>query len=164
LGVVKHGEINLKNTDLEIRSIYGPKLEHPLTLNISESKLQLGSIQGNIKISSSNECQVIIENMECLSFEFTSTNDEHSYLEIFINSIQSPLKIKGEKIKTLIILNSENIASASIIHNGNKISTNAENEENIIDIQSQTNPSIMKMTSWEFMKRKIENKIKNKII
>lgn len=171
LGVVNEGIFNLNNCEADIRSIYGPvKDNEQLEFNIKNTNLMVGSVQGNIKILSEEFSKITIENLECNNFFFKSSNkDEISELEIFINNVKNSLKIEGEGIKIILYLNLDSQVKFSVRHNESFIYNNYVNSEStggdsskIIEIKSNSIPEIIEITSWEYMKRKIERKIKSK--
>jgi len=109
IGVANKGKINLSNSDIDIRSVFSPtnkdynesKPAKPeaLSENLKEkiqaqkflefscqnSNINIGSLHGN-NFLNLNNCNLIIDNIDCENFILNSTNSKS--LEIFINSLE----------------------------------------------------------------------------
>lgn len=107
IGVAENGKINLNNSDLDIRSVFSPNKnsnaddasESPsssgiraqshstksLEFSCENSNLNIGSLQGN-NFFHLNNCNLIIDNVDCDNFILKSSNSIG--VELFINSLE----------------------------------------------------------------------------
>jgi hypothetical protein len=180
LGVVKEGFFHLKETNLDIRSIYGPvdkeekkesqSFNKNLKFRIEGGNLNIGSIQGNVNfefIDSENdlgfESNLFIDNLDCNKFALKSDTANFNRCEVFINKINSSCKFDLKKVKNFIIfVNVDHKEDFVVSHNKSIIYGLYEKDKSVIEVNSEIKPEIMEVSSWEYMKRRIQRKINNK--
>ena len=183
LGVVKEGLFDLKRTNLDIRSIYGPvekkeisyrndEIKTPsklLTFKITGGNLNLGSIQGNVKLEFIDteicESNLFIDSLDCEKFYLKSNTSNLNKCEVFINEVKTSCLFELNKaLKSFILfVNVDKKEDFVVRYNNSIIYGDPENgNKSVIEVKSETKPEILQVSSWDYMKRRIERKITNK--
>lgn len=181
LGVVKEGFFHLKETNMDIRSIYGPvekekifnseTINKNITFRIEGGNLNIGSIQGNVSFeffdSDENkefESNLFIDNLDCDKFAIKSEAENFNRCEMFINKINSSCVFDVKKVKHFIIfVNIDTKEDFVVKHNNSVIYGIYNKDKSVIEVNSETKPEIMEVSSWDYMKRRIEKKRMNKV-
>jgi hypothetical protein len=183
LGVVKEGLFDLKQTNLDIRSIYGPvekkeildandQTKTPvrlLTFKIDGGNLNLGSIQGNVKLefidSETRESNLFIDSLDCDSFYLKSNTSYLNKCEVFINEVKTSCLFEVNKVKSFILFVNVDTKEDFVVSYNNSIIFGDPHNGNkrVIEVKSETKPEILQVSSWDYMKRRIERKITNKL-
>jgi len=108
IGITNLAEINLKNSSLDVRSVFGPNINireeieesnkkpnnqetgnqtlNYILYNCEKSLINIGSIQGN-NYFNLNSCNLTIDNIDCTSFILKSKNTDE--IRIFLNSFRN---------------------------------------------------------------------------
>jgi hypothetical protein len=185
LGVVKEGLFHLKKTNLDIRSIYGPvekqekeeKLEEItkrqirlLTFKIEGGNINLGSVQGNVAFellnsSESFESNLFIDSLDCDRFHLKSQTDHLNRCEVFVNKVNNSCLFELKKVKNFILFVNVDTKEDFVVSYNNSIiyGSTQDGNKSVIEVKSETRPEILEVSSWDYMKRRIERKRMNKL-
>ena len=160
LGLVKAGIIKSNIAEIDIRSIYCSLVDR-LTIEVDRGLIELGNCQGNMKIVS-KEAKIVIDSIDCTELDILSENSE---ITVFFNKIENYARICSSKGQVNLFLNSDNADDFNIYdENRGEYLMKSKNEENkkIIKINSENVPKIVCISAWDYIKEKIERKVKNR--
>jgi hypothetical protein len=162
LGVVNSGQFNVNKGQIDIRSAYLPQ-EDNFELNIKEGDLVIGSCHGNLRINT-QKANIIIENLDCKALNINATEDNQC--EIFINNLSANSKISSNNNlpNKLFINETCNGKIAIKCEKSGRYFFGSEDCQTFLHINSKTDPSVIPISSWDYMKRKINRVINSKKI
>jgi hypothetical protein len=171
MGIVKEGYFKLNEADFDCRSIYGPKITgNYLEFNINDGNISIGTLQGNVRINVNKNAKINIDNLECQNFELNCNNQQgDSLIEIFINDVGQSCFINSGRNKLVLYINSEKNGSFKIKTNLDIIGKEKNPKESpnddklqIINVNASISPNILELSSWDYTRKKIESKIKER--
>jgi hypothetical protein len=160
LGVVDRGSFTIKSGSVDIRSAYLPQTGI-CAFNIGMGKLTLGSCHGNLIINTDN-AKINIENLDCGQLIIKSMEDNEC--EIFITNIQKNSKISSfNTVPYKLFINEENKnLSIKCDRTGTLLYGSDGDGSPTLFVDSYTQPIVTSISSWEYMKRKIQRVINTK--
>jgi hypothetical protein len=155
LGVVNNGVFNIRNGNIDIRSVYSTKTDF-LEMNVDEGMIKLGSLQGSMKINTIS-ANIIIENLDCNSLIINSR--QNNEIEIFINNIKERSEINtNENAPHKLFVNKEANNTFSIKWNDELLYGISDNQ-NVLIFNTIFKPDVSEVEYWDYMKRKIQRVI-----
>ena len=160
LGISDSGLIKSDISEIDIRSIYNNSPSNFLVIENERGFINLGNCQGNLKIIT-KESKIVIDSLDCKECEIITENSE---ITVFFNSIEKNAIILSKKGKINLFINSDKSDMFNIFYEDKNVYLLKSNENisNIIRISSENEPKITLISSWEYIKEKLERKLKNK--
>ena len=160
LGIVNTGLIKAQIAEIDIRSVYNNSQSDFLIIECERGVIELGNYQGNLKIKS-KEAKIIIDSLDCKECEIYTENSE---ISIFFNSLEKHSNITSTNGNVTLFINADKSNCFNILYKEkNKyLMKSNENNENAIIVSSENEPKIVSISSWDYIKEKIERKIRNK--
>ena len=157
LGLTISGLIKSGISEIDIRSIYNNSPTNFLVIENERGFINLGNVQGNLKILS-KESKIIIDSLDCKECEIIT---ESSEISIFFNSLEKNAQIHSKNGQINLFVNSDNTELFNIFYVDKNIFLLKSNEKNAntINISSVIEPKLTKISSWEYIKEKIERKL-----